>query len=94
MMGRVEVVGGWQVSVGACFLGLACLGFIRASTKILYGSMIHVLIDCLQSLFVAQGPSFKNQLEIEPFENIELYNLMTGKFRCYVTFSQVTPMGW
>ncbi|XP_064605708.1 uncharacterized protein LOC135470602 [Liolophura sinensis] len=31
----------------------------------------------LGSLFVAQGPSFKNQLEIEPFESIELYNLMS-----------------
>lgn len=33
----------------------------------------------LQALFVAHGPAFKSGVEVEPFENIELYNLMAGK---------------
>jgi hypothetical protein len=28
---------------------------------------------------LAHGPVFKQQLEIDPFENIELYNLMSGR---------------
>ncbi|PVD23081.1 hypothetical protein C0Q70_16343 [Pomacea canaliculata] len=33
----------------------------------------------MQALFVGSGPSFKQSIEVEPFENIELYNLM-----CYM----------
>lgn len=29
---------------------------------------------------MAHGPSFKEKTEIEPFENIEVYNLICGKF--------------
>ena len=28
------------------------------------------------ALFIAQGPSFKKGVEVRPFHNIELYNLM------------------
>ena len=31
-----------------------------------------------QSLFLAYGPAFQQQLTVDPFDNIELYNLMTG----------------
>ncbi|XP_074846660.1 ectonucleotide pyrophosphatase/phosphodiesterase family member 3 isoform X2 [Carettochelys insculpta] len=30
----------------------------------------------MEALFIAYGPSFKEKTEVEPFENIELYNLM------------------
>ncbi|KAJ8305988.1 hypothetical protein KUTeg_016533 [Tegillarca granosa] len=30
----------------------------------------------MHALFLAHGPGFKQQIQIEPFENIELYNLM------------------
>ena len=30
----------------------------------------------LQAIFLAQGPSLKSGLEIRPFQNVELYNLM------------------
>nr|XP_008120596.1 PREDICTED: ectonucleotide pyrophosphatase/phosphodiesterase family member 1 isoform X2 [Anolis carolinensis] len=30
----------------------------------------------MQALFIGYGPGFKSQTEVEPFENIELYNLM------------------
>lgn len=29
---------------------------------------------------MAHGPSFKEKTEIEPFENIEIYNLMCGEY--------------
>ncbi|XP_045626409.2 venom phosphodiesterase isoform X1 [Procambarus clarkii] len=34
----------------------------------------------MNALFVASGPDFKTKMEVEPFQNIELYNLM-----CYLT---------
>ncbi|VDI60927.1 ectonucleotide pyrophosphatase/phosphodiesterase family member 1/3 [Mytilus galloprovincialis] len=34
------------------------------------------LYKSMHALFLAHGPAFKQQLEIKPFENIELYNLM------------------
>nr|XP_045626408.1 venom phosphodiesterase-like [Procambarus clarkii] len=34
----------------------------------------------MNALFIASGPDFKTQMEAEPFQNIELYNLM-----CYLT---------
>ncbi len=30
----------------------------------------------MKALFVAQGPSFQKKLEVRPFHNIDLYNLM------------------
>lgn len=33
--------------------------------------------DSMQSIFLASGPSFQFNMTIEPFENIELYNLLT-----------------
>ncbi|XP_072026904.1 venom phosphodiesterase 2-like [Amphiura filiformis] len=30
----------------------------------------------MQALFIAYGPAFKQNLQVEPFQNIELYNLM------------------
>ncbi|XP_042858870.1 venom phosphodiesterase-like [Penaeus japonicus] len=38
----------------------------------------------MNALFIGRGPAFKKGVEIEPFQNIELYNLM-----CYLT--GVTP---
>ena len=32
----------------------------------------------LKALFLAHGPDFKQGLDVKPFENIELYNLMAG----------------
>lgn len=32
----------------------------------------------LQALFIASGPSFKANLVIDGFENIEIYNLIAG----------------
>ena len=32
----------------------------------------------VQALFMAYGPSFKQQLRIDEFDNIEVYNLMAG----------------
>ena len=33
-----------------------------------------------QTLFLAYGPVFKKNLAIEPFQNVELFNLMCGKY--------------
>ena len=36
---------------------------------------------------MARGPAFKEGVEVPPFENIELYNLIAGKeftFHCFV----------
>jgi hypothetical protein len=35
-----------------------------------------LLLPYLQAYFMAYGPAFKQQHEVPPFENIELYNLM------------------
>ncbi|XP_071548743.1 venom phosphodiesterase-like isoform X2 [Panulirus ornatus] len=40
----------------------------------------------MNALFVASGPDFKNSIEIEPFQNIELYNLM-----CHMTGVRPAP---
>ena len=29
---------------------------------------------------MAHGPSFKQKTEVEPFDNIEVYNLLCGKY--------------
>ena len=29
---------------------------------------------------MAHGPSFKQKIEVEPFDNIEVYNLLCGKY--------------
>jgi len=31
----------------------------------------------MRAIFVARGPAFKQSQVIEPFENVDLYNLMT-----------------
>uniref|UniRef100_A0A286XYC3 Ectonucleotide pyrophosphatase/phosphodiesterase family member 3 n=1 Tax=Cavia porcellus TaxID=10141 RepID=A0A286XYC3_CAVPO len=41
----------------------------------------------MEAIFLAHGSSFKENLEIEPFENIELYNLM-----CVCGFTASLPM--
>lgn len=41
-------------------------------------SMITLLLS--QALFIAYGPKFKYNTEVEPFENIEIYNLICGRF--------------
>ena len=37
-----------------------------------------------QALFLAHGPAFKTNYTTEPFENIELYNLMAGKVKKFI----------
>lgn len=34
------------------------------------------LYEDMQAIFIGYGPSFKKQLTVRPFENIQLYNLM------------------
>lgn len=34
------------------------------------------LLQEMQALFIAQGPSFKKALQVRPFHNVDLYNLM------------------
>ncbi len=36
------------------------------------------MLSYFQAHFNAYGPSFKDQHEVDPFENIELYNLLAG----------------
>ena len=43
-----------------------------------YACFFLIFMVYFQALFLAYGPSFKQNMKIEPFENIELYNLMTG----------------
>ena len=54
-----------------------------------------LVINCcsclLQALFVAYGPDFKSGVEVDPFENIELYNLMAGTVSTELTDSPVGP---
>lgn len=33
-----------------------------------------------QAIFLGHGPGFKYNTVVEPFENIEIYNLMCGKY--------------
>ncbi|XP_042537712.1 ectonucleotide pyrophosphatase/phosphodiesterase family member 3 isoform X1 [Dipodomys spectabilis] len=35
----------------------------------------------MEAIFLAHGPSFKEKIEVEPFENIELYNLLCDLLR-------------
>ena len=47
----------------------------------------------LQALFMAHGPAFKVNHTVPEFENIELYNLMTGKSAdvfCFFIFLTIT----
>ena len=39
---------------------------------------VHCVID--QASFLAYGPALKENYQTEPFQNIELYNLMACKF--------------
>ena len=36
-------------------------------------------------MFLSYGPKFHYKTEVEPFSNIELYNLMCGEFLCLGT---------
>ena len=58
-------------------------------------SLTMLVINCcsclLQALFVAYGPDFKSGVEVDPFENIELYNLMAGTVSTELTDSPVGP---
>lgn len=60
-----------------------------------YCSHTMLVINCcsclLQALFVAYGPDFKSGVEVDPFENIELYNLMAGTVSTELTDSPVGP---
>lgn len=43
-----------------------------------------------QAMFLSYGPKFNFQTEVEPFSNIELYNLMCGEFVClFVCFHSI-----
>ena len=47
---------------------------------------------CFKAMFMAYGPKFNNELEIESFDNIELYNLMSGNFLGFLTFQLHLPV--
>jgi len=38
-----------------------------------------MLCSIPQAIFLAHGPAFRENFTASPFENIELYNLMSGK---------------
>jgi len=51
--------------------------------------MVVIIFVIFQALFVGYGPSFKTGKTVEPFESIELYNLMSRKFlRSYISHPQ------
>lgn len=37
------------------------------------------MLQTLQAIFIGYGPGFKYNTVVDPFENIEVYNLMCGK---------------
>lgn len=37
-------------------------------------------VTLVQAIFLGHGPGFKHNTVVEPFENIEIYNLMCGKY--------------
>ena len=45
---------------------------------------VHHISFHLQALFLGQGPSFQHSKVVEPFDSIELYNLMAGTFFRFV----------
>ncbi len=47
-----------------------------------------------QALFVATGPGLKTNLEIDTFENIEVYNLMAGACGCACGWMCGWVVGW
>ncbi|XP_045400328.1 ectonucleotide pyrophosphatase/phosphodiesterase family member 3 isoform X2 [Lemur catta] len=57
---------------------------VRSSTSSYCGGGNHGYnneFKSMEALFLAHGPSFKEKTEIEPFENIEVYNLMCDLLR-------------
>lgn len=49
--------------------------------------IIVIILLLSQALFIAYGPKFKYNTEVQPFENIEIYNLMCGRFFCFFLYS-------
>uniref|UniRef100_A0A183V749 Ectonucleotide pyrophosphatase/phosphodiesterase family member 6 n=1 Tax=Toxocara canis TaxID=6265 RepID=A0A183V749_TOXCA len=48
------------------------------------------LVDSMHAIFYARGPTIRPKLLLEPFQNIELFNLIAGAFQLLHTFvSQV-----
>ncbi len=39
--------------------------------------------NCLQAIFIGYGPGIHSKVNVLPFENIEVYNLLCGKFIKY-----------
>lgn len=37
-------------------------------------------LQCLQTIFIGYGPAMNYKTTVAPFENIEVYNLLCGKF--------------
>ena len=70
------------------FIHVAMFGFMNIP-------LITSSQSCLflfQAFFVAYGPAFKHQHTVPPFENIEIYNLLTGLFYtkfCWVFKSMI-----
>lgn len=57
----------WQVAKSQSELIKSCNGGFHGSDN---------LFKNMQALFIAYGPKFKHNTEVQPFENIEIYNLM------------------
>lgn len=38
------------------------------------------LFQCVQTIFIGYGPGMNYKTTVAPFENIEVYNLLCGKF--------------
>ncbi|XP_027626035.1 ectonucleotide pyrophosphatase/phosphodiesterase family member 3 isoform X2 [Tupaia chinensis] len=52
---------------------------VRSRTNIFCGGGNHGYnneFKSMEAIFLAHGPSFKEKIEVEPFENIEIYNLL------------------
>ena len=67
--------GMWECNF-CCYLSLVllnCLSFV-----IFFGRLFHSFLFYFQALFISYGPSFKSEFTTDPFENIELYNLLAG----------------
>lgn len=63
-----------------CNIEASVCSFVACIPYVLIRVSNVILPFFLQAMFVSYGPKFQYKTEIEPFSNIELYNLMCGEF--------------